>query len=545
MKNDDLVGSQPIDHFALTSGMDYTTAPHLLKPTQWRQVMNMRSYGGALQQLPLQYRCGTVPAKLLHIVNVPTGAAEYSYWLGLSATALYQLRKSDTVGDHVVLKSGLTNTGMPWGTYVHNGCLFFVNDANPVQFCDGGQARNMWNGFCMTTRDSKVDRNLYDAGVDQGPFTKDPFWSGVDMETPSGEIAGTFTWTVGTTYRVYLTSTRMFKPAMTVSLMRGAQTLTGQVVVVSQYYIVVLATGVNVTLVDNAKNGAAWIMYVTYSPYIPCGRYTTVFFDHCVVAALPSNRYAIKWSHLYNYMRWDPASDSEADSRQCTDYQRPDDIVQGVTGLQHYRDRLFIFTPSCIYVMTYTGFPRIVKVDPLVQDYGNGLPYTTAALDDQVVWCDVHHRSFYAWKGQGPENIGGPIADWFFGRLASTSEYAQRTIAVVDRANHEVAWWYVASGSTDYSEAVVYNWVDGSWCVRDLEGGEQCMGRLYKRAKTITEWSGTLIDALTGTCDQLEQSADSLGAVYGTNVATMLNEGSGLTVTAGAQGGMVDRKSVV
>lgn len=539
-----LVGSQPLDHLAPVGGMDYTTAAHLLQPNQWRQVSNARMYGGALQQLALQYQVATLPANLVTLANIPTGAAEYGYWIGLTATDVLQLRKSLTSGDHLVLKSGLNDCGKLWGTYVHNGCLFFTNDSNQVRYCDGGSVRDLWDGFQSMTVPATVDKEVEDSVAECGPFTKQPFFVGTEHDEPSGFIDPTFTWTTSTPYRVYVQNPRLFTMGMSVSIERLGVALTGMITQVLSQYIIVLATNTVAAVVNRYSvgstpetivwNTANWIVRIVQAPGIPSGRYVTIFFDHCVVAAPPTNRNLIKWSGLYNYMRWTPSSDCEADSRQCTDYQRADDIVQGVTGVQHYKEILMVFTPSCIYAMQYVGLPRIIRIEPLVKDYGNGLPYATAELDDRVVWCDVHHRSFYAWRGQGPEDIGGPIAEWFFTRLSTTSAYAAKTVAVVDRANHEVAWWYVANAGTDYNEAVVYNWASNVWSVRDLTNGERCFGRVYKRAKTTNELVGT-INAQTGVCDALEQSSDALSAITGTSSAKLFNEGSGLSITPAAQ----------
>lgn len=532
--NTAVVGSQPIDHLAPVGGMDYTSAAHLLQPTQWRQVRNARIYGGALQQVARLYYGAVVPGveQVQAVVNVPTATADYGYWIALTPTAVYQLRKSATVGDHVVLKSGMTNAGKPWSTHVHNNRLFFCNDTNQVRICDGARVLDVWDGMATTTQDVTVDSELYQPNVDggnnyaEGPFTREPFFADAEGE-PTKFPLGTFTWTTGLAYRVYVRKRKLFQPGGAVRIIRADQSLTGNIAGIGRDYIVVVATN-TVALVDNTKDKAHWCVYVTNMPFVPSGRYCTVFFDHLVVAALPNARHTIKWSGLHSYMEWVPRSDNEADSRLCTDYQRADDIVTGITGLQHHREALLVFTPSCIYAMTYTGLPRVVRVQPIVQDYGNGLPYATAALDDAVAWCDLHHGSFYVWRGQGVENIGGPITDWFFSRLSTTTAYAERTTAFVDRANKEVSWYYVPTGQTDFTEAVVYNWSSNVWHYVTLDRGEQCLGRVFKRARTCAELSGTC-NAQLGSCDALERAAAAMSIVRGTNYSQVLNEGSGLT----------------
>lgn len=533
MKIDQLVGAVPVDHLQGLGGMDYTTPPHLLDQQKWRLLYNTRTINGAVQQIARQrlYAQTTHTEEITALAALPTGAADCAAWLALSDTKLTQLASLEEAAlgaTSVVLSDSLTASGHRWGTYVHNGFLFFTNPNNRVRMTDGSRLVETWEGQHSEAVDSTVDPALFVASDDgpdypAGPFTLEPFytWDSLTEDyIPSGYLnTPTFTWTNGVRYRVYVARPRMFSAGMGVTVVRGLTALNGLVLNVYTNYIEVLATN-TVPGITNARYEPTWRVFYTNVPDVPAGRYVTVFFDHLVVACVQGDPSLVKWSDLYNYARWRPGSDCEADSRKCTDYQRPDDISIGVTGVQHLGEQLVIFTPSCIYAMAYTGLPRVVRVAPLVTDYGNGLPYATAALHDRVVWYDAHRRSFFALSSQGPQDFGAPIATYFASRLNTQSNMAARTWSFVDRVNTEVGWVYCAGTSQVFNEAVVYNWANNTWSVREITQGMSSCGYLYRRARPVRELLST-IDALTGTCDQLEQTSAHAGLAFGNNAGAI------------------------
>jgi hypothetical protein len=250
---------------------------------------------------------------------------------------------------------------------------------------------------------------------------------------------------------------------------------------------------------------------------IPSGRYVTTFFDHLVIGAPTFNGvhspHRTIWSDLYNFSQWIPNSDNEADGYTHSEYERADDIVKGVTGLAHFGEMLLIFTPSCIYAMEYTGLPRVVRVAPLIKDFGNGLPYASAELHNSVVWCDVHHGSFFAFRGQGPENIGQPIADYFFADVTNDSAWLRLTKAVVDRKHHEVMWLYCSKANTSggYDKAVVYDYTNNAWSTRYVED-ISAIGMLNKRAKAVNAFTG-MINSNTTIVNEASASGEQLADV--------------------------------
>ena len=639
----DLVRQQPIDHFAMTGGMNTKAATQLLADNQWILAKNVLFDGDCVKQVPPLWLVGSVDTtqRVDTLVSLPAGR-DASYWIALTPTAVYALKR----GTSMILSTLLTNTGVtpsrytgvldlpftsvdePWATCVHNGHLFFTNTHNRVRICNGFDVFDVWEDFwCEAVDAHTVDADLKEAGYEIGPFTNHPLWVG----EPGGALSGgllhpIFNWAYDAAhgdparlffvddsyYRVYVKDTKMFPIGATVRIYKtyplyserfltamladptydpydGGTTLKvtgwqyslrGVVIAKADKYLVLEAIE-PVESVDNRTideswtdvafanpkvptlqqdgtmsavdtdvaarlwdNSAPYIVHVTKVPDVPAGRYVAVFFDHLVVAGQLRDPAIVQWSGLRNYMDWVPSTSCEADSYHCVEYQRGDDLVQGVTGLQHFKEVLLVFTPSCIYAMHYTGLPKVVRVEPLVIDFGNGLPYASAALDDRVVWCDVHHRSFLAWRGQGVEDFGGPIADYFFTHLSSTTAYAIKTRVFVDRARHEVSWWYIKDAATALSEAVVYDWVANAWSVRAIDANQVCFCRFHKRARTNGELSGAN-ELLSGTNEALSESGEALDTVYGTSTGQVLHEESSVVTPAGRLGNVLETGDLI
>lgn len=521
MPQQELVGSKPIPHYGQHGGMDYGTEPHLLDEKTWRFLDGMS--GGAVTSQILSRKLitsvkGTYDVEAL--VNLPNGRLDYGLWLAFSKDAVKPLRLSglrpaiaalNPCEDRIV-------------THVYNGRVFFTNKDNRVRFIDSNGVHELFDHRRSWTKDNGELLN------GNGPFTKEPLYG--DNEKPEGDLGALFTWTTGQSYRVYVATTIPFRRfdeiGVIITKSDGTQqALTGTVTTIEKDYLVVLATD-TVVGVENQWLTQQFgrivlppaLVRVTSTP-VPAGRYVTMFFDHVVVGAPcwkgVQMHNKTMWSHLYDFAEWKPESSTEADSYTHSEYQYGDDIVSGVSGMAHFGELLLISTTSCIYAMSYTGLPRVVRVAPLIQGYGNGLPYAMAQLDRGVVWCDVHHRSFFAFRGQGPEDIGQSIADYFFSSLTANSKWAARTWSYVNRAKSEVGWVYVSTASVNgtFDRQIVFNYKENTWSIRN-GATLSAFGVFGKRAKTIKELTGT-IDSNTAVIDELEETSEDRMVVWGGN----------------------------
>lgn len=510
----------PTAHHAMYGGMDVGIEPHLLPENKWRFLQNIRNDSALKQVERFVPLTPTFLTTVDALVNLPTGANDYGHWLAFARNGVFRL----TLEDKVQLIT-LKRCSDPISTCVYNGRVYFTNQANPVRSTDAGRIYEVFNGRRCWTKPSNEEL------IGDGPFTGHPLY---DDMMPVGDLGYLFNWTEGELYRVYLRKPHIFTrhcEIAVIDVMNGIERrdLTGRVIAVYNDYVVVKASNTEMGVKNVGRTlNEDW----TYSPRearvtnmdVPSGRYVTVFFDHLVLGA-PTYKGIFTpertiWSHLKEFSMWDPHTASEADAYTHSEYERGDDIVKGVTGFAHYGEMLLIFTPSCIYAMQYVGLPRVMRVTPLIKDFGCGLPFAVAELSNSCVWCDVHHGSFFAFRGEGPENIGSPIASYFFGDVSNDTAWLRLTKAVVDRKNHEVLWLYHSKAATSqiYDKAIVYDYFNNAWSTRLIDG-ITALGLLNKRSLAVDDYEG-VVDDDDSYINETEDSGEQLASIVATSVAT-------------------------
>ena len=245
----------------------------------------------------------------------------------------------------------------------------------------------------------------------------------------------------------------------------------------------------------------------------PRGRFVEVWFDHIVVGGpLFGNGEdlydGIAWSHLNEWSNFTPDTHSEADRYVFTEFQRDFDLVPGVTGLRRMGNACIVYTASSIYQMRYVGLPRVIRVDPVVHDFGNGFKHSIASTNGRQYFIDGIAKTFFSFNGVGVEDVGAPIAQFFFDTLTRDPELQQRTWAYVDFEFGEIWWVYVSRDSgREFDLAVVYSFIEKKWWVASVED-------VHCFATSVTEGVVTC-DELPGTCDSLNGTCDQLGGESG------------------------------
>lgn len=259
----------------------------------------------------------------------------------------------------------------------------------------------------------------------------------------------------------------------------------------------------------------------------PCGRYVELWFDHLVVGApiFPGeDAYdCVAWSNLEEWGNFTPDTHSEADRYVFTEHQADYGLVAGVTGVRKLGNACVVYTASSIQQMRYVGLPRVVRVDPVVQDFGNGLRYALLSVRGRHYFIDTISQDFVCFTGMGVELIGDAIKRYFFDTLHTDPEMAQRTWGYYDRLWDEL-WWVYVSNESDraFDRAVVYNLGTKSWWVASVEN-------VHCFATTIEDGVRTC-DELQGTCNGLQGSCDRLGGETGLPVRLWGGENERLMV---------------
>ena len=124
---------QPVLADNLIGGLETSLPAHLLDPSQWRALHNMRHDPGLVQVEKKAIYKAIAATSVLWIGNLPNPIAQgYGKVLFLTKDALYTLQG-------VALKTGLVSdtSYQRWSTFLYNGSLYYTNLLNPIRRNDG------------------------------------------------------------------------------------------------------------------------------------------------------------------------------------------------------------------------------------------------------------------------------------------------------------------------------------------------------------------------------------------------------------------------
>lgn len=135
------------------------------------------------------------------------------------------------------------------------------------------------------------------------------------------------------------------------------------------------------------------------------------------------------------------------------------------------RDANIIYKQASTYLMQPVGLPDVFSFRQLfseagmlsedcVRAFGKGSPSHFVVTDSDII---VH-------DGSGAESIAaGRVRKWFFNRISS-ARY-RRTFVVTNRREREIWVCFPEAGQDFPNLALVWNWVDNTWDVRELGAG--------------------------------------------------------------------------
>jgi hypothetical protein len=263
---------------------------------------------------------------------------------------------------------------------------------------------------------------------------------------------------------------------------------------------------------------------------MPGGRYVSNLYDHMWLAWVRKDGHTyptrLHWSHLYDFSKWDPQATQETDFYDFEEYCSPDLPVRGITGLGKLGTSLVTYTPSAILNVRYVGLPKIVNVEPLALDIGNGLPWTLVALSGRHYFFDLKTFNFYVFTGgEAPRAIGDAIQSWLAANIKTTSPSDLETMwGFYDGVNREITWVFRTTSSTsDLNGYVSFNETTGKWTHGYCENIHAFCPGAY-RARTVAELSGEVGD-LTGQAADLGSVSDNtFPKMYGTANTSILRE---------------------
>lgn len=261
---------------------------------------------------------------------------------------------------------------------------------------------------------------------------------------------------------------------------------------------------------------------------IPSGRYVLPMYDHMWLGWMRKDGHTyptrVGWSHLYDFSQWTPQATNEADYYDFEEYCSNDLSVRGVTGMAKLGTEFVAYTPSAILNVRYVGLPKVVKVDPLSQEVGNGLPWTLVGLHNRHYFFDIRTFNFWLFTAEGPKPVGTKIQPWLLANMKMTTPEDMEVMwGYYDAANKEVSWVFKSTTSTGALDAyVTFNEATGKWTHGFCENIHAFHPGAF-RAKQVSELSG-INSALTGKAAQMGVTSDTFSKIYGSANASILRD---------------------
>lgn len=158
-------------------------------------------------------------------------------------------------------------------------------------------------------------------------------------------------------------------------------------------------------------------------------------------------------------------------------YQDLADDVGFTLWATAFNNYLCIYKERSIYLMQYVGPPTIFSFQRVINGVGLLAQRAVADLGDEHAF--LGNDNFYTFNGISIEPIATQkIKSFFFSDLDPA--YRNRVQAFVVEEDDEV-WWVYSSGATTYADgtaktagdpdkAVVWNYVNNTWAIRDNPG---------------------------------------------------------------------------
>ncbi len=239
--------------------------------------------------------------------------------------------------------------------------------------------------------------------------------------------------------------------------------------------------GVNRTILRVRDNIATTVGYKRVF-----GRYCTTLANHLIVAHYSAAEYdavnglrdpydeqntpyRLGWSHRNNPDQFVGTDINEADDYQLDEQHDPMFSNLGVTGLEPWRNQVYLFLPSAIYTMYYIGYPEVFKIDPLNQNIGSIFSHGTVRSPNGIYF--IGRDNVYRIRGTDPEPIGWKVRIPFFQDLNDpTDAKFNRTWGMYDPQHQEVIWTYFKKLASGVYQArqMVFREESGEWFFRNF-----------------------------------------------------------------------------
>lgn len=177
--------------------------------------------------------------------------------------------------------------------------------------------------------------------------------------------------------------------------------------------------------------------------------------------------------------------------------ETPDQLVDGLP----LGEVFLIYKEQSIYRMEYTGGQQVFAFKRIPGNYGALARGCIASTPKGHVVLANGDVVLVDGFGEPKPLLVGVLRDWFF-QSQLDSENAKRSFVVANTAKSEVWVCYPTIGSAVPDKALVWNWIDSTWGLRDLPNATYAAAGLISTTTTDTN------DSQVGTNDSAAGAND-------------------------------------
>ena len=227
----------------------------------------------------------------------------------------------------------------------------------------------------------------------------------------------------------------------------------------------------------------------------------------------------------------DAANDAgEVDLSETTDY-----IVDALP----LGESLLVYKQSSTYAITYIGGQYIFSVRRLPVDCGMLARGCAAAIPQGHVVLtsgDVVLNNGF----EVQSIVDGKVRDWLFSTI--DANYYDRSFVVSNSTYNEVWVCFPSSGNTSCNKALIWNWKDGTFSVRDLTGVTCGVNGTIPSVADITiDGDSATIDSDGTSIEYIEGASTRAQCVLGTTTPALLLVDSGGDFSGVAFDALIER----
>jgi len=232
------------------------------------------------------------------------------------------------------------------------------------------------------------------------------------------------------------------------------------------------------------------------------------------------------------YGDWDPSVTTEAATGTLKE------TPGRITGARKFGYQIVAYKQNSMYVGTYVGQPQIWSFEQVPGDAGalSHEAIVNVGTSEEPKHIFMGADNFYQFSGaQRPIPVGNPVREKVFGEL--NIAYAYAAIALHDRQNKLIYFWYPVASSNKPDKCVVFHYPSGRWgrsdrqieAVVDFVATGLTYGDLGTYYTTYADLPdapyGTAFVIYTATVPALFDTSHQLSALTGTAASASITTG--------------------